>query len=59
MTSPAFSERAGSTAFQIQPRSGREHAGVEMSLVALGHHYVRDGMGVERLYDLKTDPYRA
>ncbi len=28
-----------------------------MSLVALGHHYIRDGMGVERLYDLKTDPF--
>ena len=36
---------------------GRRHSGFQMSLVALGHHYVRDGMGDEQLYDLKTDPY--
>ena len=56
VTSPAFSEQADATAFQIQPGRGREHHGFQMSIVALGRHYVRDGMGVERLYDLRADP---
>ena len=57
LTSPAFSERAGSNAFQIQPGIGRRHHGVEMSLAASDHHYIRDGGGFEQLYDLRTDPY--
>ena len=28
-----------------------------MSLVASGHHYIRHGMGLEQLYDLRIDPY--
>ncbi len=28
-----------------------------MSLVASGHHYIRDGMGAEQLYDLRSDPF--
>ncbi len=28
-----------------------------MSLVAHDHHYIRNGLGVERLYDLIQDPY--
>jgi hypothetical protein len=28
-----------------------------MSLVARGHHYLRDGMGTEALYDLRRDPF--
>ena len=28
-----------------------------MSLVASGHHYLRDGMGAETLYDLRRDPF--
>ena len=28
-----------------------------MSLVALGHHYIRNGLGDEQLYDLRTDPF--
>ena len=56
LTSPGFSEQANATAFQIQPGQGRRHRGLEMSLVALSHHYIRDGAGVERLYDLRTDP---
>ena len=27
-----------------------------MSLVASGHHYIRHGMGLEQLYDLRVDP---
>jgi hypothetical protein len=27
-----------------------------MSLVAAGHHYIRHGMGLEQLYDLRVDP---
>ncbi len=57
MTSPAFSEQANATAFQIQPRHTRGHRGLEMSVVAFGHHYIRTGTGVERFYDLKTDPF--
>jgi arylsulfatase A-like enzyme len=54
--SPAFSEQADETAFQAQPGGSRKHPGLEMSLVARGHHYVRHGMGNELLYDLRTDP---
>jgi hypothetical protein len=28
-----------------------------MSIVALGRHYIRDGMGSEQLYDLRRDPF--
>jgi arylsulfatase A-like enzyme len=56
LTTPAFSERVSEVAFQ-QPGTGREHAGVEMSVVAQGFHYVRSGEGTERLFDLRVDPY--
>ena len=58
-TSPALSEQADATAFQPQPRPGREHPGFQMSLVASGHHYIRDGMGPEQLYDLQGRSVRA
>ena len=45
ITSPALSEQADAIAFQPQPDSGRGHGGFQMSLVASGHHYMRDGMG--------------
>ena len=54
---PAFSEQANSIAFQPQRGSGPGHRGLQMSLVASGHHYIRDGMGVEQLYDLRRDPF--
>jgi arylsulfatase A-like enzyme len=56
VTSPAFSEQANEIAFQDQPGHGREHPGFQMSLVASGHHYIRNGLGAEQLYDLETDP---
>jgi len=56
---PAFSEIALATAFQPQPQGVLSHRGVQMSLVALGRHYVRDGMGSEQLYDLSRDPFET
>ncbi len=55
-TTPAFSEIANATAFQKQPESGLSRVGFQMSLFAMGRHYVRDGSGEEHLYDLRTDP---
>ena len=55
-TSPALSEQAEAAAFQPRPSPGREHPGFQMSLVASGHHYIRHGMGLEQLYDLRLDP---
>jgi arylsulfatase A-like enzyme len=54
---PALSEHANATAFQAQPQRGLKRLGVQMSLVALGRHYVRDGMGSEQLYELRSDPF--
>ena len=59
LTSPAFSERAGTVAFLPQPEKGRKHEGIEMSVAALGYHYLRDGEGAERLYDLSFDHYEG
>jgi arylsulfatase A-like enzyme len=52
--SPAFAERADETVFQAPQRKG---AGIAMSLVARGRHYIRDGLGTERLFDLRIDPF--
>ncbi len=57
VTSPAFSERASTSVFQAQPGAGRERDGLEMSLMASGYHYRRNGRGLERLFDLKLDSY--
>jgi arylsulfatase A-like enzyme len=56
-TSPALTEQAEAAAFQTQSRPSREHPGFQMSLVASGHHYIRHGMGLEQLYDLRVDPF--
>ncbi len=53
----AFSELAHPTVFEPQTGSGRR--GLQMSLVAIGKHYVRDGMGTERLFDLARDPLES
>jgi arylsulfatase A-like enzyme len=55
-TSPALTEQAEAAAFQTLPRPSREHPGFQMSLVAAGHHYIRHGMGLEQLYNLRVDP---
>lgn len=54
--SPALTEQSEAAAFQPPPRQGRGHPGFQMSLVAAGHHYIRHGMGLEQLYDLRADP---
>ena len=47
---------------QTRPRSSLGPAlghapGFQMSIVASDHHYIRDGAGDERLYDLRNDPF--
>jgi hypothetical protein len=56
-TSPAFSEQVDFNALPIAAGPDHCNPGFRMSLVALNHHYVRDGQGLEQLYDLRTDPY--
>jgi arylsulfatase A-like enzyme len=56
-TSPALSEVVDIAAFGLQPEpSSLRRVGFQMSLVARGRHYVRDGLGDEHLYDLARDP---
>ncbi len=57
LTSPAFSERAAEVVFQSPAGDDRKRDGVEMSVAAPGYHYIRNGRGVERLFDLKVDPF--
>ena len=58
-TTPALSELAHATAFQPQPQGRARPRGFQMSLVAPGRHYVRDGTGSEQLYDLRRDPFET
>jgi arylsulfatase A-like enzyme len=55
-TTPALSEYANGLAFQSRLGGGAVFRDFQMSLVASGHHYLRDGMGSEMLYDLSNDP---
>ena len=55
-TTPALSELAHWNAFEPQPQNKLSREGLQMSLVASGRHYIRDGTGSEQLYDLKRDP---
>jgi arylsulfatase A-like enzyme len=57
IATPALSEQANAAAFQPQLRASAEHGGFQMSLVAKGHHYVRDGLGAEMLFNLAKDPF--
>ncbi len=59
VTSPAFSEQANRTAFEPRPGPGGMLPGFQMSIVASDHHYIRDGTGGERLYNLMSDPYES
>jgi arylsulfatase A-like enzyme len=56
LASPAFSERASEIAFQGEAGDSRARTGVEMSVAASSYHYIRNGQGLERLYDLMGDP---
>jgi hypothetical protein len=57
ITTPALSEEINATEFQPEGGSSRGHIRFRMSLVARGHHYLRDATGTEALYDLAKDPY--
>ena len=57
ITTPALSEQANAIALQPQPQSGHGHSGFGFSLLASGHHYLRDSMGIERLYNLRNDRF--
>jgi arylsulfatase A-like enzyme len=57
--SPSLSEMATGFAFGLQPSRGEGNHGFQYSLVASGHHYLRDGAGNEALYNLNKDPYEA
>jgi len=52
---PALSEHSTVTAFQPQDERSLSRQDVQMSLVALGRHYIRNGEGSEQLYDLRRD----
>jgi arylsulfatase A-like enzyme len=56
-TSPVLSEYANATAFQPHSEQGLSRRGCQLSLVAGGQHYVRDGMGTEQLFDLDRDAF--
>ena len=57
ITTPALSEQVDAAEFEPQPGGGRRQVRFQMSLVASGHHYIRDCMGIEALYDLRRDPF--
>lgn len=57
--SPALSEQANRSARangHPEPGPGGFDPGFQMSLVASAHHYIRNGEGKERLFDLRNDP---
>jgi arylsulfatase A-like enzyme len=56
-TSEALSELVNDNAFVGQPCDGFARHGFRMALAEGGWRYVRDGMGTEELYDLRTDPF--
>jgi arylsulfatase A-like enzyme len=56
-TTAAFSELAHASAFL--PRVGPTRPGLQMSFVAFGQHYIRDGTGTEQLFDLVRDPFET
>jgi arylsulfatase A-like enzyme len=59
-TTPALSEHSAETAFQ-QPEAEKSlrRRDVQMSLVAQGRHYIRDGFATELLFDVGRDPFET
>jgi arylsulfatase A-like enzyme len=57
LTTAALAEQSSPAALRPGIRGGLGHGGFEMSLLASGRHYIRDGKGAERLYDLAGDPF--
>ena len=56
VSTPALSEEAGPATLRPPTDGGLGHGGFQMSLVASGRHYIRDGTGAEKLFDLKARP---
>jgi arylsulfatase A-like enzyme len=57
LTSPAVSEQADETVIHARSQFDPAHPAFQMSLVAMGKHYIRDGIGKETLYDSIDDPF--
>lgn len=55
LVSPAFSERLARNTTLPGPDPSGTPPEFEMSIVADGYHYIREGSGGERLYNLNTD----
>jgi arylsulfatase A-like enzyme len=53
----ALSEQAEPTAVESHKARLPGNAPFQLSLVADGHHYIRNGNGAERLFDLTVDPF--
>jgi arylsulfatase A-like enzyme len=54
-TTPAFSEQVNKVESRPQPGPWGMPPGFQMSIVSSNHHYIRDGAGNERLYNLLND----
>ena len=57
IATPAFSEQVSRTSSKPGPGPGGVLPGIQMSIVSSNHHYIRDGAGGERLYELLSDPF--
>ena len=55
--SPAFSEQADWSTLEAKQPHTRGFGEFQMSLVAEGQQYIRDGSGTEHLFDLAVDPF--
>ncbi len=57
ITSPALAEQIDTSDFRVLTPFIAGRSPVRLSLLTSGHHYIRDGQGVERLYDLLIDRF--
>jgi arylsulfatase A-like enzyme len=55
--SPALAEQADESVWRTQTKNGPAQPHFRMSLVAAAQHYIRDGIGTEKLFDLRNDPF--
>ena len=59
-TTPVLSEHATESAFtQPADHQNLRRRDVQMSVVGRGRHFVRDGFGIEQLYDVNRDPFET
>ncbi|MHB1560939.1 MAG: hypothetical protein ACYC61_26085, partial [Isosphaeraceae bacterium] len=56
-TRPAFAEQVSRATPRPEPGPGGILPGFQMSVIASGYHYIRDGVGKEKLYHLTQDPF--